>query len=112
MFSGKNKSSFASLKLLSGSVGGTQRSSAQKKWTPAKEIFRVRFCSTTDAKNFCAMRPPDSATQCDWPARLAASISSSHAPAAARASSSALAKERSSKFATKKLFGVNGDFRF
>src|ERR1035441_3692345 len=97
MFSGKNKSSFAILKLLSGSVGGTQRSSAQKKWTPSKEIFRVLFCSTTAAKNFCMMRPPESATQCILPARLAASISSSHASAAAQASSSALAKEQSSK---------------
>ena len=29
------------MKLLSGSVGGTQRSSAQKKWTCAKETARV-----------------------------------------------------------------------
>src|ERR1035437_7346881 len=98
MFSGANKSSFASLKLLSGSVGGTQRSSAQKKWTRSKETARVLACSTVAAKNFCVMRPPESATQCVLPARLADSISSSHAWTAARASSSALAKESSSKF--------------
>ena len=60
--------------------------------------FRALACSTTDAKNFCAMRPPESATQCSLPTRLADSISSSHAPAAARASSSAVAKEISSNF--------------
>src|ERR1035438_5600429 len=109
MFSGKNKSSFAILKLLSGSVGGTQRSSAQKKWTPSKEIFGVLVCSTTAAKIFCMMRPPDSATQCVLPARLAASISSSHAPAAARASSSAVAKESSSKFGMKELLAEQRD---
>ncbi|MGO8742491.1 MAG: hypothetical protein ACLQUR_08845 [Limisphaerales bacterium] len=47
------------------------------------------------------MRPPDSATQYGLAARLAAAISSSHAPAAARASSSALAKEISSKLCMK-----------
>src|ERR1035437_9889504 len=102
MFSGANKSSFASLKLLSGSVGGTQRSSAQKKWTRSKETARVLACSTVAAKNFCVMRPPESATQCGLPARLANSISSSQALAAARASSSALAKEISSKFCMKR----------
>src|ERR1035437_2895942 len=77
MFSGANKSSLASLKLLSGSVGGTQRSSAQKKWTRSKETARALAYSTVAAKNFCVMRPPESATQCGLPARLANSISSS-----------------------------------
>jgi hypothetical protein len=44
------------------------------------------------------MRPPESATQCDLPARFAASIWSNHSLAAARASASALPKEASSKF--------------
>jgi len=105
-------------KLLSASSGGTQRSSAQKKWTllgrdgvlasaklSAKPgspppIFRAFACSTTEVKNFCAMRPPDSATQYDLPARFTDSISSNHLLATARASSSALAKEIRSKFFT------------
>src|ERR1017187_9759609 len=109
MFSGKNKSSFAILKLLSGSVGGTQRSSAQKKWTRSKATARALACLTVVAKNFCAMRPPESATQCVLPARLAASISSSHASAAARARSSALAKEIISKFCMKTLLAEQRD---
>src|SRR5579859_4950392 len=114
MFSGVNKRSLAILKLLSGSDGGTQRSSAQKKWTlpgrdgaPPRPIFRVLADATTETKNFCVMRPPDSATQCDLPARRAFSISSSHASATCEASSSAEAKVFSSNFFIQ--FGTDGD---
>ena len=50
------------------------------------------------SEKLLVMRPPDSATQCGLPARLADSISSSHAPATREASSSAVAKEISSNF--------------
>ena len=83
IFSGVSKRSFAILKLLSGYVGGRQRSSAQKKLTELKDIFRDFDCSTTEARNFCVMRLPDSATSCDAFMRLAVSISSSQAFAAA-----------------------------
>ena len=63
-----------------------------------RKFFASLACLTVEAKNFCVMRPPESATQCGLAARLAVAISSSHALAARAASSSALAKEISSKF--------------
>src|SRR5580658_2691879 len=106
-----NKSSFASLKLLSGSVGGTHRSSAQKKWTCSKETLLAKAFSAVEMKNFWVMRPPESATQWNLPARWADSISSSHAAAAVAAKSSGLEKEISSKLFTG-MFEMNGDFCF
>jgi len=64
---------------------------------PPSPIFRAFACSATAPKNFCAMRPPDNATQCLLPARFAAAISSSHALATACASLPAVAKEIRSK---------------
>ena len=67
---------------------------------PPSPIFALA-CSTAAAKNFCVMRPPESATQCSLPERSGRLDFIQPRAGGARASSSALAKEISSKFFTK-----------
>src|SRR5712672_718407 len=61
--SGAKISCCAMAKLLSGSVGGTHRSSPQKKWTEGNVYFcALARVETAEEKAF-AIRPPERATQ-------------------------------------------------
>src|SRR2546423_9067602 len=108
MASGAKRSLLATAKLLSGSEGGTQRSSAQKKWTefkrPGGPVSRVLEGGarrlTKTVKKLVAIRPPERATV-KGVSRGTFSRRRTHSEAAACASALPSEKEKSSKLFTR-----------